>query len=68
MKVQFEKLVSRSIVNLIRDELELAGLKVSVEEMLRVAIIGGFALFIIIPFTLKFALGFPVFCWLPSQG
>ena len=52
MRIQFERLIARSVVNLIRDELKLAGLKVTAENLLRVAIIGGIALFIIIPFTL----------------
>lgn len=48
----FEKLVSRSIVVFLSNELDLAGAKMSVERFLSIAIIGGFALFIALSFLL----------------
>ncbi|MDE1762227.1 MAG: type II secretion system F family protein [Candidatus Micrarchaeota archaeon] len=44
--VSFEKLISRNIAVFISEELDLAGVKTTVDSFVRVAIIGGLALFI----------------------
>ncbi len=46
MAVAFEKLVSRSIVRFLSNELDLAGVKMTVEKLLSIIIIGDFVLFI----------------------
>ncbi len=45
----FERLVSRSVVKYVSDELDLSGVKISVNTFLEVAILGFFVLFIIVP-------------------
>lgn len=54
MKIDFEKLVSRGVVNFLTRELKLSGAKIKVERFLEIAILGGFALFIAVPFSLFF--------------
>ncbi len=46
MAINFERLVSRNLVRFISSELDLAGVKISVNEFFSIAIIGGFAIFI----------------------
>lgn len=55
MKIKFEKLVSRDVVNLIGRELKLSGVRMDVESFMRLAILGGFAIFIFVPFFLVLA-------------
>ncbi|MGC8586839.1 MAG: type II secretion system F family protein [Candidatus Micrarchaeia archaeon] len=53
--VEFEKLVSREIVRMLSNELDLAGFKISVEKFLRIAILGGIAVLIAVSYTLFLA-------------
>jgi pilus assembly protein TadC len=57
MKIEFEKLVSRGVVNFLARELKLAGVRMKVERFLELAILGGFGLFIAVPFLLFFLIG-----------
>ncbi len=50
--VQFERLVSRHIAELVQHELKLAGVKTPLETFLRQVILSSLALFVIVPFTL----------------
>jgi flagellar protein FlaJ len=52
MAITFERLVSRSIVTYVSDELDLSGVKMTVNAFFRIAILGGFAIFIAIPLVL----------------
>ena len=52
MKINFERLVSRGVANFFASELKLSGTKMNVERLLEIAIIGGFATFIVVPFFL----------------
>lgn len=45
---QFERLVSRSVVKYVSDELDLSGVKMSVNTFLGIALIGFFVLFIVV--------------------
>ena len=54
MKIDFEKLVSRSVVNFLARELKLSGVKIKVERFLEIAILGGIGLFVAVPFLLFF--------------
>src|SRR5271157_1488100 len=55
MRIDFEKLVSRGVVNFLTRELKLSGAKIKVERFLEIAILGGFAVFIAVPFFLFLA-------------
>ena len=55
--ITFERLVSRGLVRRISKEIDLAGVKTTVENLLRMCIIGAFAIFILLSFLL-FALKF----------
>ena len=57
MKIEYERLIGRSVVNLLTRELQLAGIKMDINRFLRILIIGGLALFIITPFALFLGLG-----------
>jgi Flp pilus assembly protein TadB len=57
MKINFERLVSRGVANFFARELKLSGMKVPVERFLEIAIIGGFGIFIAVPFILYLAGG-----------
>ena len=50
--VLFERLVSRSVVRFLSEEMDLAGIKMSVDRLLQIMIIGVFALFVIVSFGL----------------
>ncbi len=50
--VSFEKLVSRSLVRAVSSELDLAGLKITVDYFLKIAIIGAFLILIAVSFSL----------------
>ncbi|MEM4034866.1 MAG: type II secretion system F family protein [Candidatus Micrarchaeaceae archaeon] len=50
--VQFERLISRRVVELVENELKLAGVKTPLEKFLRQVIISSIALLIIVPFAL----------------
>ncbi len=52
MKIEFEKLVSRSVVNFLARELKLSGAKIKVERFMEIAILGGLAIFVAVPFLL----------------
>ena len=55
MKISFEKLVSRSLVRFLSRELDLAGVKTTVNNLIGIAVIGGIATFIAVA-ALVFAL------------
>lgn len=57
VEIKFERLVSRSVGVTLSRELELSGLKWSVEKLLKVMIVGAIALLIIVSFAL-YVLGF----------
>lgn len=57
MKIEFEKLVSRGVVNLLVRELILAGVKTGISDFLRILILGGLGLFVVIPFALLLLAG-----------
>lgn len=50
-------MISRSVSNLLSRELELAGIKTSIDTFMRSLILGGVALFVIAPFVLYFLFG-----------
>jgi archaeal flagellar protein FlaJ len=52
VKIEFERLISRSIVNLLNAELKLAGVKTDIDKFLQFVVIGGIAFFVITPFFL----------------
>jgi len=52
VKIQFEKLVSRRVAELIGEELKLAGVKTPLENFLRELILSSIALLVIVPFVL----------------
>ncbi|MEM3839150.1 MAG: type II secretion system F family protein [Candidatus Micrarchaeaceae archaeon] len=52
-KITFERLVSRGVVRYISGELDLAGVKISLDRFMQIAIIGFFALFVITPVVLE---------------
>ncbi|MGC8669555.1 MAG: type II secretion system F family protein [Candidatus Micrarchaeia archaeon] len=52
MKIRFERLVSRPVALLVSNEIDLAGIKTSVEKFLRITIIGAFAILIVISFVM----------------
>jgi len=64
MKIDFEKLVSRSVANFFSRELKLSGIRMALNRFLALAILGGFAIFIVVPFSvlllLKQSLGISV--------
>ncbi len=51
-QTSFEKLVSRNVVRFLSSELDMAGVKTSVNTLLAIMIIGGFAVFILTPVLL----------------
>ncbi len=54
----FERLVSRSVVKYISDELDLSGVKIAVNTFIEIALVGFFALFLIVPALLIISLHF----------
>ncbi|VVB77505.1 Type II secretion system (T2SS), protein F [uncultured archaeon] len=56
MKIAFDKLVSRSVVNFLTRELKLSGVRMDADTFLMIAIIGGFALFVSLPFIINLGL------------
>ncbi len=58
MKIEYERLISRSVANLLSREIELAGVKVDINKFLQILILGGLGLFIVIPFALVLLAGF----------
>ncbi len=52
MDISFEKLVSRDIVRMMSNELDLAGIKMSVERLFYIAIVGGILVLIISSFSM----------------
>jgi archaeal flagellar protein FlaJ len=60
VEIRFERLVSRSVGQALSRELELSGLKWSVEKLLKTMIIGAIVLLIAASFTL-YVLGFPFY-------
>ncbi len=54
MAITFERLVSRSVVTYVSEELDLAGSKLSVNRFFKIAILGFFAIFIAVPFIMVF--------------
>ena len=52
MKIEFERLISRSVVNLLNRELKLAGVKMDINTFLRLVVLGGVGTFVVVPFLL----------------
>ena len=50
--ITFERLVSRGLVRGISNEMDLAGVKTSVEKLLRMIILGSLAIVVVLPFVL----------------
>lgn len=50
MAINFERLVSRSLVRFVSDELDLSGFKITVNTFFEIAILGGFAILIGVSF------------------
>lgn len=51
VNIKFERLVSRNVGRALSKEMDLAGIKMSVEQLLKILILGATALFIIVSFT-----------------
>ena len=49
MKIEFEKLISRRVANLLTQELKLAGVKMDTSHFLRIVLVVGFAIFLVSP-------------------
>lgn len=60
MAINFERLVSRGVAKFLSDELDLSGVKMSVNDFLQIAILGGFALFIVVSFFVALYLKFNI--------
>ena len=58
-RIEFQRLISRSVVNLLERELKLAGVKMDINKFLKICVIGGTAIFVVLPFLLL-ALGISV--------
>ena len=58
MAINFERLVSRSVAVWLSREIDLAGLKISVNKLLEYVIVGGVAVLVIFAFALFF-IGIP---------
>ena len=56
MKIEFQRLVSRNVANFLEDELQLAGVRMPVNQFLRIIVIGGVGLFLGVPLLLILAL------------
>jgi archaellum biogenesis protein FlaJ (TadC family) len=54
MAIRFERLISRSVAVALSKELDMAGLKASVEGVARTAVVGSVAMIVIIPFIIYF--------------
>ena len=54
MAIRFERLISRSIAVALSKELDMAGLKTSVEGIARLVVVGQIALLVIVPFVVYF--------------
>lgn len=54
MNIEFDKLVSRSVIRLLESELKLAGSKADVHKFIQMMIMGGVGFFAIVPFALVF--------------
>ncbi len=52
MKIEFERLVSRNISEMLARELQLAGWKMGISRLLRIMILGGIALLAVVSFAL----------------
>jgi hypothetical protein len=52
MKIAYQRLISRSVVTLLERELQLAGVKMDINRFIRMLIVGGLALFILVPIAL----------------
>ena len=50
--VRFERLVSRGLVRKLSNEIDLAGVKTTVERILRIMILGSMLILVIVPFTM----------------
>ncbi len=64
MAIRFERLISRSIAVALSKELDMAGMKASVEGVARTIVVGSIAMIIIIPFIVYFLTKFnPLLCF-----
>lgn len=50
--VRFERLVSRGVVRRLSNEIDLAGVKTSVEALLRIAIVGAIVILVVVSFSM----------------
>ncbi len=57
--ISFEKLVSRNLVRALSTELDLAGMKTTIDQFMRMAIVGAFAILIAVAFSLAIAAKYP---------
>ncbi|MDE1873683.1 MAG: type II secretion system F family protein [Candidatus Micrarchaeota archaeon] len=57
MKIEYERLISRSVANLFVRELELAGVKTNINSFIRTMILGGLAIFVLVPIALFLGAG-----------
>ncbi len=58
--ISFEKLVSRNLVRSLSTELDLAGMKTTIDQFLRMAIVGAFIILIIVAFSLAIIARYPL--------
>jgi archaellum biogenesis protein FlaJ (TadC family) len=54
MAIRFERLISRSVAVALSNELDMAGLKASVEGVARMVVVGSIAMLVIIPFIVYY--------------
>ena len=52
MEIRFERLISRSVAVALSKELDMAGVKMSVERVVRLAIVGSLSIFVVLAFVL----------------
>jgi archaeal flagellar protein FlaJ len=69
MPIRFERLISRSVAVALSHELDMAGLKASVEGVARTVVVGSMAALIIVPFIVYIVTKFnPLLCFLAGLG
>ncbi len=56
MVIVFERLVGRNVARFVSSELDLAGVKMSPNNFLMIALVGGMAIFVLTAFTLLLGL------------
>ncbi|MGC8479737.1 MAG: type II secretion system F family protein [Candidatus Micrarchaeia archaeon] len=72
MAISFERLISRNLARFISDELDLSGVKITINRFIEIAILGGFALLIIFSFfsllVFNFNFGIAAFIGIVAAG